>query len=212
MFLLQYLLQVNILSFDYEINEADICELQNEEGSDDDEEDSSSVHDSPEPTDPAWLSYAFPGTTAIGKSRLHTWQGLLQKLPSLEVARSLSAIYYKHAAWMFVDLVIRFCSLRLNFFIRYCPVPEDDFFESILRPLYESVNALEPLAPHRMAVFWMVLAIGALVDLDRQAHSPDAMKLYHYGRAALSIDSVLEEQSITGIQALVRRGSLGKCR
>ncbi|KJA18056.1 hypothetical protein HYPSUDRAFT_45638 [Hypholoma sublateritium FD-334 SS-4] len=159
--------------------------LQNEEGSEDDEDSSSSVHNSPEPTDPAWLSYAFPHTTAIGKSRQQTWQGLLQKLPSLEVARSLSSIYYRHAAWM------------------YCPVPEEDFLEAVLRPLYESDNPLEPLAPHRMAVFWMVLAIGTLVDLDRPAHAPEAMKLYHYGRAALSIDSVLEEQSITGIQALM---------
>lgn len=112
---------------------------------------------------------------------------------------------------MFVALVNLFYCSELILFIRYCPVPEEDFLEIVLRPLYESDNPLEPLAPHKMAVFWMVLAIGVLVDLDRPAHAPDAMKLYHYGRAALSIDSVLEEQSITGIQALVRPGSPMQC-
>lgn len=101
------------------------------------------------------------------------------------------------------------CALSgMIWYYRYCPIPEEDFNKTILRPLYESENSLEPLAPHKMSVFWMVLAIGVLVDLDRPAHAPDAMKLYHYGRAALSIDSVLDEQSITGIQALVRSDTL----
>ena len=50
----------------------------------------------------------------------------------------------------------------------------------------------------------MVLALGALVDLEKPAHSPEAMLYYHLGRAALSIESVLEEHSLGSIQALVR--------
>jgi hypothetical protein len=49
----------------------------------------------------------------------------------------------------------------------------------------------------------MILAIGILMDLDRPAHSAEAMFYYHLARAALSIDSILEEQTIAGIQALV---------
>lgn len=41
------------------------------------------------------------------------------------------------------------------------------------------------------------------MDLDKPAHSAEAMYYYHLARAALSIDSILEEQTITGIQALV---------
>lgn len=48
----------------------------------------------------------------------------------------------------------------------------------------------------------MMLAIGALLDLDAPPHSYDANHYYQLGRAALSVDSVLEEQSITAIQAL----------
>jgi len=61
----------------------------------------------------------------------------------------------------------------------------------------------EPLSAHNLAVFCMVIALGALVDLGKPAHSPEAMQYYHLGRAALAIDSVLDEQSISGIQALV---------
>ncbi|KAF9478291.1 hypothetical protein BDN70DRAFT_880170 [Pholiota conissans] len=158
--------------------------LQNEEGSEEDDDSSSSVHDSPEPSDPAWLSYAFPFTAPIGKMQDNLWQGLLSKLPPMETARRLSAIYFKHAAWM------------------YTPVPEEDFYETIFRPLYETDGFTESLKAHKLSVFWLVLAIGTLVDLDRPAHAKEAMQLYHYGRTALSIDSVLDEQSITGIQAL----------
>lgn len=57
---------------------------------------------------------------------------------------------------------------------------------------------------HRLAVLYMVLALGTLLDLDKPALSADATRYYQLGRAALSLDSVLEAQSIPGIQALVR--------
>ena len=41
------------------------------------------------------------------------------------------------------------------------------------------------------------------MDLDKPAHSAEAMYYYHLARAALSINSILEEQTIAGIQALV---------
>jgi hypothetical protein len=47
-----------------------------------------------------------------------------------------------------------------------------------------------------------MLAIGALLDLDAPPHSYDASHYYQLGRAALSVDSVFEEQSIPAIQAL----------
>jgi hypothetical protein len=49
----------------------------------------------------------------------------------------------------------------------------------------------------------MVLALGTLVDLNMSAHSPEATEYYQLARAALAIDSVLDEPSIPGIQALV---------
>ena len=47
-----------------------------------------------------------------------------------------------------------------------------------------------------------MLAIGALLDLDAPPHSYDANHYYQLGRAALSVDSMFEEQSIPAIQAL----------
>ena len=49
---------------------------------------------------------------------------------------------------------------------------------------------------------YMMLAIGALLDLDAPPHSYDASHYYQLGRAALSVDPIFEEQSIPAIQAL----------
>jgi len=48
----------------------------------------------------------------------------------------------------------------------------------------------------------MMLAIGALLDLDALPHSNDANNYYQLGRVALSVDSIFEEQSIPAVQAL----------
>ena len=49
----------------------------------------------------------------------------------------------------------------------------------------------------------MALAFGTLLDLDKPHKSPEAMHYYELSRAALGLDSVMDEQSIPGIQALV---------
>jgi len=85
---------------------------------------------------------------------------------------------------------------------RYTPISEEEFYETIFKPFYESDGAPE-LHSHNLSILCIVLAIGTLLDLDKQAHSPEAMQFYHYARAALSIDSVLEEHTISGIQAMV---------
>jgi hypothetical protein len=56
---------------------------------------------------------------------------------------------------------------------------------------------------HSLAVFFMILALGALLDLERPAHNSDATQFYRIGRTALTSETVLEEQSIPGIRALV---------
>ncbi|PPQ65877.1 hypothetical protein CVT24_011208 [Panaeolus cyanescens] len=116
---------------------------------------------------------------------------------------------------------------------RYEPITERDFFETIFRVVYPSSTpeiyaasspspmedpaspdgvAASPAASdshnqvvsaQNLAVLCMIMGIGVLLDLDRQAHDPLAMKYYHLGRLALSIESVMEEQSIAAIQALV---------
>ena len=98
-------------------------------------------------------------------------------------------------------LFLLFFSPKNSF--RYTPISEQDFQETIFRHIYDPEPNSEPQSSQNIGVFCMVLAIGILLDLDKPAHSAEAMYYYHLARAALSIDSILEEQTITGIQALV---------
>lgn len=76
-------------------------------------------------------------------------------------------------------------------------------FDIIFRQVYDS-DGYQDLHGTDLAIFCMILALGALVDLDKAPHSQEAMTYYHLARAALIIVSVLEEHSIGVIQALVR--------
>lgn len=60
-----------------------------------------------------------------------------------------------------------------------------------------------PMDAHQLAVLCFVLALGTLLDLEKPSLSAEAMHYYQLGRAALSVDSVLESQSIPAIQAVV---------
>lgn len=62
----------------------------------------------------------------------------------------------------------------------------------------------DPSDSHRLAVLYMVFALGTLMDLDKPYLSIEATQYYQLGRASLSLDSILEHQSIPAIQALVR--------
>ena len=96
-----------------------------------------------------------------------------------------------------------FCFYFSENSFRYTPISEEDLHETIFRHIYDPEPNFEPLSSQNIGVFCMVLAIGILTDLDKPAHSAEAMYYYHLARAALSINSILEEQTIAGIQALV---------
>ncbi|KAJ7880285.1 fungal-specific transcription factor domain-containing protein [Mycena olivaceomarginata] len=138
------------------------------------------------PTDVPWIAYAFPFTANISKTGRDVRQNLFNLLPRTSVAQRFCDIYYRHAAWM------------------YTPINESDFYETIFQPIYDpNTGSYESVSSHSLAVLYMVLAFGTLMDLDMPAHSPEATEYYQLSRAALAIDSVLEEPSIAGIQALV---------
>lgn len=98
-----------------------------------------------------------------------------------------------------------FLLYTLTFELRYTPISNKDFLETIYRPVYGQDAGIygEALNPHSLALLFMVLAMGTLMDLDLPGHSPQATQFYQLGRAALAIKSVFDEQSIPGIQALV---------
>ncbi|KAI0741469.1 hypothetical protein C8Q80DRAFT_1109932 [Daedaleopsis nitida] len=156
--------------------------LQNEAGSDEEEE-------SPQlqlPTDIPWLSHTFPFYTAVNEAAAGIRNSVLSSLPDHAKARQLVDIYYKHAAWM------------------YTPIPEAEF-EEIFSRVYDQRMESDPapMDSHRIAVLCLVLGLGALLDLDKPYLSAEAMRYYQLGRAALSLDSILESQSIPAIQALI---------
>ncbi|KIK61560.1 hypothetical protein GYMLUDRAFT_96415 [Collybiopsis luxurians FD-317 M1] len=154
----------------------------NEQGSD--EEEKSPVSDPSMPTDVPWLSYAFPFTPAsLNKDAVRN--NIISLLPDSSSAQRLSDIYYRHAAWM------------------YTPISQTEYYESVFRPIYEADAGFSNIGSHNLAIMFIVLAIGTLLDLDRPSHSPEATHYYELGRAALAVDSVFEEQSIPAIQALV---------
>ncbi|KAF7370821.1 putative transcriptional regulatory protein C1F7.11c [Mycena sanguinolenta] len=163
--------------------------LQNERGSGDENEPPDV--EPAMPTDIPWIAYAFPFSANISKTGKDVRQNLINLLPRTSVAQRFCDIYYRHAAWM------------------YTPINESDFYETIFRPIYDDTSggSYTSVSSHCLAVLYMVLALGTLVDLDMPPHSPEAnaqaTEYYQLSRAALAIDSVLEEPTIAGIQALV---------
>lgn len=94
------------------------------------------------------------------------------------------------------------------YFDRYEPITEGDFYEHMYRPMYgAATSSEEPMTSHDLAVLCMVLALGSLLDLDKPIDVNEHSQLYQLGRAALSLDSVFEQQSIAAIQALVRNSA-----
>ena len=90
---------------------------------------------------------------------------------------------------------------------RYTPIPENEFYSTVLARIYDPNQPAgfdqDPIDSHRLAVLYMVFALGTLFDLEKPYLSVEATQYYQLARASLSIDSVLEHQTIPAIQALV---------
>ncbi|KAL0579153.1 hypothetical protein V5O48_002834 [Marasmius crinis-equi] len=95
-------------------------------------------------------------------------------------------------------------------------VSREELFDEILAPLYayiESFNSSQspppiededslPISPHRLAVLFFVLAIGAQVDLASPPFSVDAENYFVLGKACLSLRSVFSSKELETVQAL----------
>lgn len=90
---------------------------------------------------------------------------------------------------------------------RYGPVPEEDFYETVFRYVYEpgSLPTNNFIENQNLAILCFILGIGTLADPNKPALSPEATRYYELGCAALSLDSPLEQRSISAIQAVVCR-------
>ena len=90
---------------------------------------------------------------------------------------------------------------------RYTPISESEFEDMIFSQVYRpGISSLEEAAhPHLLAILLAIMALGTLMDTQRESHSREARHYYQLSRSALSLRTVLEEQSVDAVRALVRK-------
>ncbi|TFK39369.1 fungal-specific transcription factor domain-containing protein [Crucibulum laeve] len=129
---------------------------------------------------------AFP-ISPISYSENVGLQNLCWYLPPAEVALELRSVYYSHAAWM------------------YNPISVDAFDSEVYSQFYDS-NAgplsEDPLLAHRLALMFMVLAVGSLMNTSLPAYNLEAEKYHQLARAALFHNSLFDEPTVNAVQAL----------
>ncbi|KAF8159762.1 fungal-specific transcription factor domain-containing protein [Crassisporium funariophilum] len=129
---------------------------------------------------------AFPISTISHTDNVGL-QTLYWYLPPTEIAVELRSIYYSHAAWM------------------YNPINMDSFDNEVYAQFYDQSNGQipdSPLLSHRLALMFMVLAIGSLMNTSLPAYNLEAEKYHQLARAALFHQSFFEEPTINAVQAL----------
>lgn len=114
-------------------------------------------------------------------------------LPPHPRAWALCEAYLEHFTWWFR------------------PIKRDELIDEFLTPIYKCVAdptaraylpGQETRCPHRLAVLYFVLAVGALVDLTLPACNVEAEKYFQLGRAALSLRSIFDSPEIETVQAV----------
>lgn len=134
------------------------------------------------------MSHSFPFTPsymAVNPDVVR--EEILKHLPPAYLARCRAEKYFAQATFLYV------------------PVQEDDFWELVYHPLYhqDSSRVNEKISGHSIALLFIVLALGAHLDLDGIPCSAEAMQYYQLSRASLGLESVLERPSLEAIQAMV---------
>lgn len=94
------------------------------------------------------------------------------------------------------------------------PIKRDELIDEILTPIYRrtttdgqstyhrKADADAGRCPHLLATLFLVLAVGALVDLTLPPCSVEAEKYYRLGRAALNMRSIFDSPELETVQAV----------
>lgn len=139
------------------------------------------------------LAFTFPLQMPIAQDGVNELLRRLEcELPPQPRAWELCETYLSYFAWWFR------------------PIKRDELINDVLGPIYR--YAAEPNSnegyrggvrcPHLLAVLYLVLAVGALVDLALPPCSVEAEKYYRLGRAALSLRSLFDSPEVETIEAL----------
>ncbi|KAG6853953.1 hypothetical protein C0991_012277 [Blastosporella zonata] len=84
---------------------------------------------------------------------------------------------------------------------QYNPHPSETFYPNLAHHCYTSPTS--DLSPRRLALLFMILAVGCLVDLTKRLpDDPDAERYHQLARAALCEIPVMEETNVETITAL----------
>ncbi|KAL4073016.1 fungal-specific transcription factor domain-containing protein [Scleroderma yunnanense] len=115
----------------------------------------------------------------------YTKYPFLQFIPSRARALYLAELYYENMAWM------------------YNPISRNDFMSGIIDPLYGHLGFanLDRVHSHTLSVFFILLASGTLYDSETSAIL-ERGRYYALARAALCIDSMLNEATCSTVQAI----------
>jgi hypothetical protein len=121
-----------------------------------------------------------------------------------------------------VSLSLFTCQIFIDNLCRIDIVPEDEWFETLFGRLYGALR-VEMRSPasspdetvvdrqwhlvqgDELALFFCVLALGALTDLSSEPFNSEAEFYYSTSRALMTTESILTEPTICSIQTLVRR-------
>ncbi|KAJ7075114.1 hypothetical protein B0H15DRAFT_934829 [Mycena belliarum] len=103
-------------------------------------------------------------------------------LPPLERAIILCETFLEHLSWM--------CRI----------VSRRQLIEELIPAIYKQVRAT--YGPHELALLLITLGIGALVDLDLLPYNLESQHYYRLAQAALTLQSVMTEPSVTTIKTL----------
>jgi len=153
----------------------------------------------------------------------HAHSTLWDSLPQLNTALDLAEAFFTHASWMYdpvpreqmEDLVITlYGDSDMHVLPPHLQRRQNARRGSLSSPtfiLQESpVSITEQdsqdggLGTHDFALFYIVLAIGALVSPSRSAFSPEADNYQKLARIGIVADGgVMDEVGLTGIQTLV---------
>jgi hypothetical protein len=147
------------------------------------------------------LSHNFPLGNASSPDPHHEIRATIRsKLPSPSHASYLWEQVRQNALWQCV-LYSQDATPAQNFCHRYNPHPNETFMPNLRHHVYES--PIEELCPRRLALFFMILAVGCLVDLSQPPDPPIAETYHHLARASLCEIPVMEDTTFDAMVTLV---------
>ena len=143
------------------------------------------------------LAAMFPmglGSATDSKTFAQAHDMLLSYLPPTPRAWSLLEAYMEHASWLFQ------------------PLKREQLIVDILTPLYDAKKEREnpipgkertTISPHKFAVLYLVLGLGASMDLTLSLNNAEEVEYHHYACAAMTLRSVFDTPTMETVQALL---------